>query len=72
LRLRHDAFETKLAGVGEDGRAVAFQMPVEAQAKASFSQHTSKRGLAHFQRITPRVVGIQLDQVNLKAIERAE
>jgi len=32
-----------------------------AQAKASFGQHTSKRGLAHFQRITPRVVANQLD-----------
>src|SRR6516225_8269879 len=49
--------------MGEDGRAVAFQMLVEAQAKASFGQHTSKRGLAHFQRITPHVVAIQLDQV---------
>jgi hypothetical protein len=25
--------------MGEDGRAVAFQMLVEAQAKASFGQH---------------------------------
>jgi len=49
--------------MGEDGRAVAFQMLVEAQAKASFGQHTSKRGLAHFQRIAPQVVAIQLDQV---------
>src|SRR5262249_17073908 len=45
LPLRHDAFESHLAGVGEDGRAVAFQMLVEAQAKASFGQHTSKCGL---------------------------
>jgi len=36
---------------------------VEAQAKAGFGQHTSKRGLAHFQRITPQVVAVQLDQV---------
>jgi len=35
----------------------------ERPAKASFGQHTSKRGLAHFQRITPHVVAIQLDQV---------
>ena len=47
----------------EDGRAVAFQMLVEAQAKASFGQHTSKRGLAHFQGITPHVVAVQFDQV---------
>jgi hypothetical protein len=38
-------------------------MLVEAQAKASFGQHTSKRGLAHFQRITPHVVAVQLNQV---------
>jgi len=49
--------------MGEDGRAVAFHVLVEAQAKASFGQHTSKRGLAHLQRITPHVVAIQLDQV---------
>ena len=41
--------------MGEDGRAVAFHVLVEAQTKASFGQHTSKRGLAHFP--------IQLDQV---------
>src|SRR5262249_62030454 len=28
LALRHDAFEAKLAGVGEDGRAVALDMPL--------------------------------------------
>src|SRR5262245_18383202 len=38
-------------------------MLVEAQAKASFGQLTSKRGLAHFQRITPHVVAVELDQV---------
>jgi hypothetical protein len=49
--------------MGEDGRAVALDMLVEAQAKPSFGQHTSKRGLAHFQRITPQVVSVQLEQV---------
>ena len=63
MRFETIAFEAKLAGMGEDGRAVAFQMFVEAQAKASFGQHTSKRGLAHFQRIAPQVVAIQFDQV---------
>src|SRR5262249_41362732 len=38
-------------------------MLVEAQAMASFGQHTSKRGLAHFQRITPQVVAGQFDEV---------
>ena len=63
LALRHNALESHLAGVGEDGRAVAFQMLVEAQAKASFGQRTSKRGLAHFQGIAPQVVAVQFDQV---------
>src|SRR5262249_59927467 len=31
--------------------------------RASFGQHTSKRGLAHFQRIAPQVVTLQFDQV---------
>ena len=60
LALRHNAFESHLAGVGEDGRAVPFQMLVEAQAKASFGQRASKRGLAHFQGITPHVVAVAL------------
>ena len=64
LALRHDAFEkSPLAGVGEDGRAVALDMLVEAQAKASFGQRTSKRGLADLKRIAPQVVAVQLDQV---------
>jgi hypothetical protein len=49
--------------MGEDGLTVALDMLVEAQAKASFGQHTSQRGLAHFQGITPHVVTIQLNQV---------
>src|SRR5262249_59012248 len=49
--------------MGEDGRAITFDMLVEAQAKASFGQHTSKRGLAHFQRITPQVVPVQFNEV---------
>src|SRR5262249_22464090 len=55
--------EEKVAGMGKDGRAVAFQMLVEAQAKASFGQRTSKRGLAHFQGIAPEIVAVQFDQV---------
>jgi hypothetical protein len=55
-RMRH------LARMCEDGRAVAFQMLIEPQAKTSFGQHTSKRGLADFKRIAPQVVAIQLDQ----------
>jgi len=63
LALRDDTFEAHLAGVGEDGRAVAFHVLIEAQAKASFGQRTSKRGLAHFQGIAPQVVAVQFDQI---------
>ena len=49
--------------MGEDGWAIAFHVLVEAQAKASFGQHTSKRGLVDLKRITPQVVAVQLDQV---------
>src|SRR5262249_37802224 len=63
LALRGNAFEAELAGMGEDSRAVAFQMLVEAQAKAGFGQRASKRGLAHLQRITPQVVAVQFDKV---------
>src|SRR5262249_10248282 len=61
--LRHDAFESHLARMGEDGRAVALDVLVEAQAKASFGQHTSKRGLADLKRIAPQVVAVQLNEV---------
>ena len=47
----------------EDGRAVALNMLVEAQAKASLAQHTSKRGLADLKRIAPQVVSVQFDEV---------
>src|SRR5262249_49589146 len=63
LPLRHDAFETELAGMGEDARAVAFDMLVEPDAGASLGQHARKRGLADLKRIAPQVVAIQLDQV---------
>src|SRR5262249_11522406 len=49
--------------MGEDGRAVALDMLVKAQAKASFGQHTSKRGLADLKWITPQVVAVQLNEV---------
>jgi hypothetical protein len=36
---------------------------LKLRPRAGFGQHTSKRGLAHFQRITTHVVADQLDQV---------
>jgi hypothetical protein len=38
-------------------------MLVEAQAKASFGQPTSKRGLADLKRIAPQVVAVEFDEV---------
>src|SRR5262249_43421667 len=63
LALRHDTFKPHLAGMREHSRAVAFDMLIEAQAKASFGQHTSERSLADLQRITPKVVAIEFDEV---------
>jgi hypothetical protein len=46
LPLRHDAFEPHLAGMGEDGRAVAFDMLVEPDTGASLGHDRCERGLA--------------------------
>jgi hypothetical protein len=56
-------FETMLAGMGEDGRAVAFQMLVEPDAGLGLGQDRCERGFADLKRIMPQVVAIQLDQV---------
>ena len=63
LALRHNTVESHLAGVGEDGRAVALDVFVEPDAGAGLGRDRCERGLAHFQRIAPQVVAIQLDQV---------
>src|SRR5262249_52406606 len=63
LALRQDSFKTHFASMGEDSRAVAFHVFVEAQAKAIFGQRTSKRGLAHFQGIAPEIVAVQFNEV---------
>src|SRR6516164_570709 len=60
---RYDAFEPELAGMGEDGRAIAFDMLVEPDAGASLGQHARKRGLAGLKRIAPQVVAVQFDEV---------
>jgi hypothetical protein len=61
--LRDNAFEAKLAGMGEDGRAVAFDVFVEPDAGAGFGHDRCERGLANLQRIAPQVVAVQFDQV---------
>jgi hypothetical protein len=49
--------------MGEDGRAVAFDMLVEPDAGAGLGQNRCERGLADLKRITPQVVAVQLNQV---------
>src|SRR5262245_41105025 len=63
LPLRHDAFEAYLAGVGEDGRAVALDMLVEPDASAGLGHDRCEFGLSDFQWITPQIVAVQLDEV---------
>ena len=70
LALRHNAFEAKLAGMGEDCRTVALDMFVEPNAGAGFGHDRCERGLADFKRIVPQVVAVQLDQVE-RVQERA-
>src|SRR5262249_51675223 len=54
LALRDDAFETKLAGVGEDSRAVALDMLVEPDAGAGLGHDRCERSLADLKRIAPQ------------------
>src|SRR5262249_42199369 len=61
LSLRDDAFEPHLASMGEDGRAVTFDVLVEPDAGTGLSQ--DRRALAELKRIAPQVVAIELDQV---------
>src|SRR5262249_2067054 len=65
LALRHDAFESHLAGVGEDGRAVALDMLVKPDAGAGLGHDRCERGLADLKRITPQVVAVQLNEVEV-------
>src|SRR5262249_7958440 len=63
LALRNNAFEAKLAGMGEDGRAVALDMLVEPDAGAGLGHDRCERGLADLKRIAPQIVAVQLDQI---------
>src|SRR5262249_43088031 len=63
LALRDDAFEAKLAGMGEDGRAVALRVLVEPYAGAGLGHNRRGRGLADLKRIAPEVVAVQFDEV---------
>ena len=59
---RHDTFEPHLAGMGENGRAVALDI-VEPDARSSLGHDRCERGLADLKRITPQVVAVQLDEI---------
>src|SRR6516162_5730758 len=63
LALRDDAFEAKLAGMGEDGRAVAFHVFVEPDAGAGLGHDRRERGLADLKRIAPQVIAVLLDEI---------
>ena len=49
--------------MGEDGRAVAFDMLVEPDARAGLGHDRCERGLADLKWITPQVVAVQFNQV---------
>ena len=49
--------------MGENGRAVALDMLIEPDARASLAHDRRRRGLADLKRIAPQVVAVLLDQV---------
>jgi hypothetical protein len=53
--------------MGEDGRAVAFDMLVEPDTGTGLGQDRCERGLADLERIAAQVVAVQLDQVEMTA-----
>src|SRR5262249_9740789 len=61
--LRDDTLKAHLAGVGEDGWAVAFHVFIEPDAGAGLGYDRRKRGLANLKRITPDIVAVLLDQI---------
>src|SRR5262249_11066523 len=61
--LRHDTFKHHLAGMGEDGRAVALDMPIEPDAGSGLDHDRSERGLADLKRVAPQVVAVQRNEV---------
>src|SRR5262249_22186185 len=63
LALRHNAFEANLAGMGEDGRAVALDMLVEPDAGAGLGYDRCERALADLKWMAPKIVAVQFDEV---------
>jgi hypothetical protein len=63
LALRDNAFEAKLAGMGEHGWAVALDMLIEPDAGAGLGHDRCERGFADFKWIAPEIVAVQFDQV---------
>ena len=60
LPLRHDPFKPHLAGMGEDGRAVALDVLVEPDAGSGLGHDRCKRGLADRKPIAPEIVAVLL------------
>src|SRR5262245_53884002 len=63
LALRDDALKTHFAGVRADRRAVALDMLVEPDDRASLGYDRRKRGFADLKRIAPQIIAVQLDEV---------
>jgi hypothetical protein len=63
LPLGDDALQAELAGVAEDGLAVALDVLVPSQARPHLDQQGSQRGLADIERLSPEIVAVQFDQV---------
>jgi hypothetical protein len=52
-----------LARVAKHGLAIALHVLIEPNARSGLDQDYPEPGLAAFQRITPEIVAVQLDQV---------
>jgi hypothetical protein len=61
--LRHDAFESELAGVAKYGLAVVFHMLVESNARTNLGQDHLKGSFAALQRVGSEIVAVKFDQV---------
>src|SRR5215831_15360976 len=61
--LRHDAFESHLAGVPEYALAVVGEVLVQTQPRKAPTQEARERRLARLQRFAPQVLAIQFEEV---------
>src|SRR5204863_4296801 len=61
--LRDDAFKPKLAGMREHGRAIVLNILVQPQARGRTCDHAGERGLSHLERFAPKILAIELHEV---------